>query len=47
MVSSNRCTKANMTLNEEGSVACIALTASKYKPDIKYLTSSVQHQKLH
>jgi hypothetical protein len=46
MVSSNRA-KANMTLNEEGSAACIALTANKYLSDIKYLTSSVQHQKLH
>jgi len=33
-----------MTNNEEGSAACLALKATKYRPDIKYLSSLVQQQ---
>jgi hypothetical protein len=47
MVSNNRCQKVNMSLNTEDSTACIALKVTKYKPDIKYLSSLVQQQKLH
>jgi len=42
MLSKNRCLKVNMTLNEEGSAACTALKATKYKPDIKYLSADAQ-----
>jgi hypothetical protein len=34
-----------MGLNEQGSAACIALRATKYKPNIKYLSSLAQQQK--
>jgi hypothetical protein len=47
MVSKNRCLKVNMTLNKEGRAACIALKATKYEPDIKYLSHLVQRQKTH
>jgi len=39
MMSRNRCLKFSRSLNEEESVACIALKATKYKPDIKHLLS--------
>lgn len=42
MVSKNRCLKVNMTLSEEGSAACRVLKATKYEPDIKYLSSLAQ-----
>jgi hypothetical protein len=32
-------------LNEEAGAACVALKITKYKPDIKYLSSLVQQQK--
>ncbi|KAG7171957.1 ZBED8-like 1, partial [Homarus americanus] len=34
-------------LTDETSAACIALKTTKYKPDIKYLSSLVQQQKSH
>ena len=36
-----------MSLNEQGSAACIALGATKYKSDIEYLSSLVQQQNLY
>jgi hypothetical protein len=47
MMSKNLCLKVNVTLMEEGSAACIALRATKYKPDKKYLSSLMQQQKPH
>jgi hypothetical protein len=34
-------------LNEEASAVCVALKTTKYKPDIKYLSSLVQPHKSH
>jgi hypothetical protein len=45
MASKNLCLKIGVTFMEEGSAACIALRATKYKPDKKYLSSLVQQQK--
>ena len=45
MVSKTQCLKVNMTLNEEGSATCTALKATKYKPDIKYLSADAQLSK--
>jgi hypothetical protein len=43
MVSNNLCIKVNMILNEEDSTECIALKATKNKPEIKYVTLIVKY----